>query len=1080
MAVNKNLSRTYVNKFPFFNFPKSLSIQPRKSKLLFHKSPQLPKVRLSRTCFALLQSVEAKSQKSPEVNLSLSVQQLCNLNDRDVDTELLSPEELAVGLNTSLQQGISTDARSLEKRRQEYGTNKLPEPDPVSFFELVKCAFQDITIILLLICGIGDLGVELSLQANDGSWLEGAAILFTVFLVVTVTATVEYQKERQFQALSALNRDQQVRVIRDGEQTTISLFDVLVGDLVVVEAGNIMPADCYLIQSDDIKVDESHMTGESDDIDKNVLNDPILLSGSKVLAGAGKALVTAVGPNSQQGVIQNLLLSKQRKDVQDLPDDELEQAGLQTLQQDTVLIRQLRQLAESIGIFGFGAATLTFLLVAGIFTYQTFILEGASWDWEYLRKYVEAVTTGITVFVVAVPEGLPLAVTLALAFSVKRMLSTNNLVRHLSACETMGCATTICTDKTGTLTENNLDVVYMWTAGRTFRNPSVPKFLRQQRAQDIDNKVWEYLQQSLAINSTATAKFEGGTWQLQGNRTECAMLKLAVNMGANIEEIRCQQEVVRTFTFSSQRKRMSAVCQKIYQSCNGDDQLILYSKGAAEIMLQLCSRWLDVDGQPQPLTDELRDELSRGFGEKDLRVLCTCYREVQGNLNNGGIGEEEQIENDLVLISMMGMRDTIRPEVPGAIKGCQRAGIDVKMLTGDNKITASAIAKQVGILSTIPIHFPDNHTQQDIDEEHKTNEIQISNYDSSQLKLMNVSWDDQQFSEIEGELVLEGKQFRRLVMNQDGSVDKQMFRKVWRSLKVLARCSPMDKYVMVTGCKLLKEDEEEVVAMTGDGTNDAPALRMADVGFAMNSGTSIAKEASDILIMDDNFNSIVQAVKWGRNVYAGIIKFLQFQLTINGVAVTTACVGAAVYQQSPLTAVQMLWVNLIMDSLASLALATEHPTDAMLDLPPFRANEPLITNVVWKNMIGQGVYQLAVMYFLVFQGDEILGVDKDVQLTLVFNAFVMMQLFNQVNCRKIFGEESVLEKIFDNRWFVGILAGEAFLQFLIVQFGGDAFQTVPLGPQLWAVCLGFGALSLVVRQILLKIPPFNDSSLKIQ
>eukprot|EP01025_Chloroclados_australasicus_P021719 TRINITY_DN2273_c0_g1_i9.p1 TRINITY_DN2273_c0_g1~~TRINITY_DN2273_c0_g1_i9.p1 ORF type:complete len:1144 (-),score=201.51 TRINITY_DN2273_c0_g1_i9:348-3779(-) len=499
---------------------------------------------------------------------------------------------------------------------------------------------------------------------------------------------------------------------------------------------------------------------------------------------------------------------------------------------------------------------------------------------------------------------------------------------------------------------------------------------------------------------------EKGQWQINGNRTEGAMLKLAAKMGADIEKVRQQEQPERIICFSSQRKRMSVLCRPRISNQNGGGKLILYSKGAAEIMLTRCTRYLDQYGQPQLLSDELRSELLKGFGEKDLRILCSCYRELDSNTDINC--EEFELEKDLILISMLGMRDTIRPEVPAAIQGCKRAGIDVKMLTGDNIITATAIAKQVGILEEDcrPVHMIDMCGLQEVDE--TTQEAQVHQEDFFTQNSVSLRSYDELTGEPEMPLVLEGKQFRSLVMNADGTISKPMFRNVWRSLKVLARCSPTDKYVMVTGCKLLKEDEEEIVAMTGDGTNDAPALRMADVGFAMNTGTSIAKEASDILIMDDNFNSILEAVKWGRNVYANIIKFLQFQLTINGVAVTTAFVGAAVFEHSPLTAVQMLWVNLIMDSLASLSLATERPTDDMLDLTPFRANDPLINKFVLKNMVGQGVYQLAVMYLMVFQGGELLGVEKEVQLTMVFNVFVQMQLFNQINCRKIFQEKSVL------------------------------------------------------------------------
>eukprot|EP00193_Tetraselmis_chui_P002293 CAMPEP_0177769666 /NCGR_PEP_ID=MMETSP0491_2-20121128/10465_1 /TAXON_ID=63592 /ORGANISM="Tetraselmis chuii, Strain PLY429" /LENGTH=414 /DNA_ID=CAMNT_0019286733 /DNA_START=112 /DNA_END=1356 /DNA_ORIENTATION=+ len=390
------------------------------------------------------------------------------------------------------------------------------------------------------------------------------------------------------------------------------------------------------------------------------------------------------------------------------------------------------------------------------------------------------------------------------------------------------------------------------------------------------------------------------------------------------------------------------------------------------------------------------------------------------------------------MVGLVGIQDPIRPEVPAAIKQCQGAGITVRMLTGDNASTGASIARQVGILEA-----GDN----------------------------------------DAKAVMDAQTFRDLVTNPDGSADAEKFFELWPSIRVLARCTPTHKFEIVKRLQASREGSyisssmrREVLAMTGDGTNDAPALRAADVGFGMNSGTSIAKAASDIVIMDDSFSSIVSAVRWGRNVYMSITKFLQFQLTINIVAVAITVIGAAVLHRSPLGAVQMLWVNLIMDSLASLALATESPTDALLKLPPFSADAPLLSSKVLKHIAGQAVYQLSVLLGLLAFGNSQLGLDMEdpagrLELfTLVFNSLVQMSLFNQLNCRRVSDEADVLDGLVNNRIFLYIMTGEFVLQWVIVQYGGGLFKTTALDWREWGLCMLFGAGSFAVRQLLLKVP----------
>lgn len=515
-------------------------------------------------------------------------------------------------------------------------------------------------------------------------------------------------------------------------------------------------------------------------------------------------------------------------------------------------------------------------------------------------------------------------------------------------------------------------------------------------------------------------------------------------------------------------------------SANGARSARLFVKGAAEIVLDLCTSQVGPDSSAQHLDDVGKFELLADVRKTGLRMLAVAYRDVTipGEADeNSDDFSAQHLESDLTLLAIVGIEDPLRQEVPAAIASCYRAGISVRMLTGDNATTGASIARQCGILPKGSRLVPsfESHTE-------LLDELRRIGPPAPQFSSAAKGSSSSTSSDAEGMwLVMDGPQFRQAVVHPDGHIRQDVFDLLWSRLRVLARCSPADKYTIVQG---LQSNPEEVVAVTGDGTNDAPALRLADVGFAMNDGTSIAKDASDILLMDNNFASIVGAVRWGRNVYAGVSRFLQFQLTINAVAIATAVAGSLALQESPLTAIQMLWVNLIMDSLASISLATDSPTDELLDLKPVRGDEPLISNLLWRNIIGQGVFQLSVMFGLVQYGDVLFqvanhtasGGDASVHYTLVFNTFVMMQLFNQVNARKIYGEVNVLNGILDNKLFVTILGAELLLQALIVQFGGEAFGTRPLSFAQWAACIGIGTLSLVVRQALLLIPTSANQS----
>ena len=548
---------------------------------------------------------------------------------------------------------------------------------------------------------------------------------------------------------------------------------------------------------------------------------------------------------------------------------------------------------------------------------------------------VRFLITGITVLVVAVPEGLPLAVTISLAFAVKKMMRDNNLVRHLDACETMGNATAICSDKTGTLTTNRMTVVQCYVAGIHF--PEVPATSR------LSDKLRSFISSAISINSNYSSKIEKATKQGQndtqlGNKTECGLLGFVDKLGGNYEQIReanPTSSYVHVYTFNSGRKSMSTCInhpsvKKGYR---------LFSKGASEMVLNRCKYILDENGNakefsPKQYNDVLKD-IIEPMASNGLRTICVAYKDFVPKGEKKAINEEEIPQNGVpwddetnvcagfTCICICGIEDPVRPEVPAAIRKCKEAGIVVRMVTGDNLNTARSIARQCGIVT------PNDDF-----------------------------------------MILEGKDFNSRIRDESGKIKQELVDAIWPKLRVLARSSPQDKYELVKHIISSKVNtNQEVVAVTGDGTNDGPALKKADVGFAMGiQGTDVAKEASDIILTDDNFNSIVKAVMWGRNVYDSIAKFLQFQLTVNVVAVICAFFGACIVGESPLRAVQMLWVNLIMDTLASLALATEPPTEELLKRKPYGRTKALISKTMMINIFGHAFYQLIVVFTILFAG----------------------------------------------------------------------------------------------------------------
>ncbi|CAI5448926.1 unnamed protein product [Caenorhabditis angaria] len=991
-------------------------------------------------------------------------------------------------LKTDPNNGLPNTEEELENRRNVFGANEIPPHPPKCFLQLVWEALQDVTLVILLVSAIISLALSFYRPPeeeggggnddgeHDAGWIEGVAILISVVVVVLVTALNDYTKERQFRGLQAkIETEHRFFVIRGGQSIQVVVNELVVGDIAQIKYGDLLPTDGVLIQSNDLKIDESSLTGESDQIRKSPEHDPVLLSGTHVMEGSGKMLVTAVGVNSQTGIIMTLLgaaktvAEEERKTAkreggdgasgaeegtaQALLDSKGEEAmangkvgsaEADGKKERSVLQAKLTRLAIQIGYAGSFVAGCTVLILIIRFCIKQYAIDGNGFKLSDFQYFINFLIIGVTVLVVAVPEGLPLAVTLSLAYSVKKMMLDNNLVRHLDACETMGNATSICSDKTGTLTTNRMTVVQSYINEVHYKD--TPK------VEQLEANTVKVLLDCISINSSYSSqvippKQLGEQATQLGNKTECGMLGFVLALGKSYQDIRDkhpEETIPKVYTFNSVRKSMSTVVNL------PDGGYRVFSKGASEIVTKRCKHFLGKNGVITKFSPKDQENLVRDVIEPmasdGLRTICVAYKDyVPANKKTSDnqivyTGEpdwenEELIVGDMTAIAILGIQDPVRPEVPAAIVRCQEAGITVRMVTGDNINTARSIATACGIL--------------------KAGEDFIA---------------------------LEGKDFNARIRDENGEVSQEKLDLIWPKLRVLARAQPSDKYTLVKGIIDSRvTDSREVVAVTGDGTNDGPALKKADVGFAMGiAGTDVAKEASDIILTDDNFTSIVKAVMWGRNVYDSIAKFLQFQLTVNVVAVVVAFVGACAIQDTPLKAVQMLWVNLIMDTLASLALATEMPTEELLKRKPYGRTAPLISRTMSKNILGHAIYQLVLLFTLIFYGEVLFSIksgrwaplhsEPSVHFTIVFNTFVMMTLFNEINARKIHGERNIFKGLFSNPIYYVIWIATFVSQVIIVQFGGRWFSTAPLDVNQWLWCLAFGVGTLLWGQIVTSIP----------
>lgn len=898
--------------------------------------------------------------------------------------------------------------------------------------------------------GVAILLVAISLGTPRPSF-EAFAVMIAIVLATGVAFLSEYKSEREFDVLNAQKESLRAKVLRHGGIHSVAFEDIVVGDLVVLEMGDEIPGDGRIQKANELHIDQSLLTGESEPVRKQAIGETetadgpeqpgCVYRGTQVADGAGQMVVTEVGDMTMIGQIARRLSAEaepenQSGDQSPTADDEARIRNKLTISKDlTPLQLKLTGLAKTISRVGYAAALAIFiaLLVRGIaFTHEVrfsphFVVDdsaeyvtksdgtrlsdpGAGQRLESTRQALRDSLSAVLgyfvymviIVVVAVPEGLPMSVTVSLALAMRKMTKANSLVRQLVACETIGSATVICSDKTGTLTQNRMEVEQLAVGGNVHdRSAAWPK-----PTMDLKTPP-DWIALNGTVNATANLEDRDGKTAVIGNTTEGALLRWARDAGVEYGERRTTFPLHYQMHFSSDRKRMTSVVAS-------DGRLLLLVKGASEIVLEHCTHRLDATGELTPLTKSDREHVEVQLADaasRAMRTLAFAHRELplETPQDEDSLHElRDGLERELVFDGFVAIRDPVRPEVPAAIQRCREAGIDVKIITGDNAHTARAIAGEIGLIESVDA------------------------------------------------IVLSSDEFNKL---SDDEVKDRLPR-----LRVLARARPLDKYRMVR----LLQDQGHVVAVTGDGTNDAPALKKADVGLAMGiAGTEVAKEASKIVLLDDSFATIVKAVHWGRALYENIQRFIQFQLTINVSALAIAFLGPFLDLKPPFTVLQLLWINVIMDTFAAIALCSEPPREELLRQRPKRRDESIVTRSMRLTIMTTAIYFVVVMLGLLLAMKngwlaEGSGPNPDRwdfaplnvrQVTLFFTAYVLFQIWNQINCRSLTTETSGLRGMWRNVTFLGIMGVTLISQFLIVSFGGQLFSAEPLTAVDWLLLL---------------------------
>ena len=864
----------------------------------------------------------------------------------------LSRKELLAQTGSDEERGLKSS--QVEASRAAHGANSFTQAKGESLARRIWDASTEPMLVMLIFAAIITLGVNIARYFTGGEYnfLECAGIFCAIALSVVITIITEGKSAKAFEELNRINEDTLVKVIRDGEPTLVPQRDIVVGDVLLVETGDKIVADGRLLSSVDLSVNESSLTGESMPVSKDAeaaCSDAtpvaeranMLYSGCFVAAGTGKLLVTGVGNDTEFGQIAKELGT-------------IEKAS-------TPLQEKLDRLGKQITVMGCTAAGIVFTIEI-----VTFLMNN-TFNWETVS---DAFITSIVLIVAAVPEGLPTIVAVSLALNIIKMSRENALVKKMIACETIGCVNIICSDKTGTLTENKMTVHTIWAGGEKLEPAELadPVLLR-----------------NFCINGNANVTPEGDGWNFIGNPTECSLLVAAHKAGYDYQQLRHDADVVRVFPFSSQNKDMSTIVRE--KDASGAEQLMLYVKGNPEKVLSMCA---GVSDEERERIDALMEDYQSHAG----RLLGFAHRELDAYDDE----PQEDIERDLVFDGFVVISDPLSPDVYDAIRRCREAGIEVKMLTGDNIRTARAIANELHMLE-------DGHIA----------------VEAADIEAMS----DEELSDALGRI------------------------------QVIARSTPLVKMRVV---KLLKA-RGNVVAVTGDGINDAPAIKNADVGIAMGiAGTEVTKEASDMVLLDDSFSTILKAVQWGRGIYENFKRFIQFQLTVNVSSVIVVVFSILAGFEAPFTALELLWINIIMDGPPALTLGLEPIRDDLLQHEPTRRDASILDRTMLFRIFANGIYISAI--FMAQHFWNFLGCAEDEKATVLFTLFVLMQLLNAFNCREL-NNVPMLKNVGNNKLMLAVFGLVLAMQFAITEFGAAVFGTVPLSAALWGKML-LCAVSVVI------------------
>ena len=856
-------------------------------------------------------------------------------------------------MNIDKNKRIGLTDEQVRQSREQHGKNVLTPPQRTSLWKLYLDKYRDPIIQILLVAAF----VSLILAFIEKNFMETIGIFVAVFLATTVGFYFERDAAKKFNLLTALSEEQPVKVRRNGKVMEIPRHDVVVGDVVLVEVGDEVPADGELIVCNDLQINESALTGEP--VAEKSLEGGgdgayprnVILRSTMVMNGRGEFVVTAVGDATEIGKVAK---------------KSTEQTSV-----ETPLHMQLDKLAKRISKVGSVVSVTAFF----IFLIHD-ILTNPAWggkDYFYMAEIVlKYFMMAVTLIVMAVPEGLPMAITLSLALNMRRMLKSNNLVRKLHACETMGAVTVICTDKTGTLTQNKMQV----------------------SALELKQGDETLLDTAIALNSTA----ELNDGKPIGNPTESALLLWLDAQGKDYEELRKQVNVLKQLPFSTERKMMATLAEV-------DGETYLFVKGAPEIVMKKCI----IEDRMQRQSAEELDE----WQHKAMRTLAFAYKKIEASIMRTSRTSTAEVvalldANDLQLQAIAAIADPIRPDVPAAVQECRHAGIEVKVVTGDTAATALEIGKQIGVFEDEPENI---------------------GADGSLTSL------DQQ--------MITGEQWEALS-------DEEAYERA-KDIRVMSRARPTDKQRLVA----MLQKRGEVVAVTGDGTNDAPALHYAHVGLSLGSGTSVAKEASDMTLLDDSFKSIANAVMWGRSLYRNLQRFLFFQLVVNVAALLLVIGGSVIGTEMPLTVTQILWVNLIMDTFAALALASLPPSHEVMKDKPRKASDFIINKSIGFGILFCGIVFFLVMFVLLVYCERRGKGGVDVhELTMFFTTFVMIQFWNLFNAKALMSHHTAFRHFLKDKGMILVLVLVLVGQWIIVTFGGEMFRTTPLSLHEWLLIIG--------------------------